>query len=308
MKISMQCGENEGDLHFSGWDHAISGVSVDDRGRSAIKFCEDKCVNTHKLEYCPNSLRIFFDDKTYCAEDIEELIEGLGEGSILLETTTLGFVEIFLACRAIKGMSRKKTTLLYMEPQDYTKDPHKRYVLSKRDFELSDEIKGFVGIPYATYMLRKGISTKALFLLGYEGDRLRQAFESLEIQPSMCSFVYGVPAFHPGWEMNSFANSVSILQEKNAGRNILYSGAQNPKVAYNVIEKIYKSCDPSNRERLLISPIGTKPHAIGAALFACEHEDVALVYDFPSKKTGRSSKTSKWHLFDIDFGAVDEEI
>jgi hypothetical protein len=52
---------------------------------------------------------------------------------------------------------------------------------------------------------------------------------------------------------------------------------------------------------MYIAPIGTKPHGIGAALFAATHEDVGILYDHPRRREGRSSKVGKWHLFNVSF-------
>ena len=62
---------------------------------------------------------------------------------------------------------------------------------------------------------------------------------------------------------------------------------------------MYNSC--GDEERLIILPIGTKPHGIGAALFACEYNDVGVVYDYPAKRQERSKSIGDWHLFNVDF-------
>lgn len=174
-------------------------------------------------------------------------------------------------------------------------------MLHRRLFELSDDVEIFSGVPGSVIVLRDENPNKAVFLVGYEGQRLDQALEQLNIRPSRTSVILGVPAFQPGWEMDSFANNLSVIKERDIKGDILFAGAENISAAFNSIEEIYKSCDRIKGERLLIIPIGTKPHGIAAALFACKHKDVGLVYDYPQLKEKRSSKVSKWHLFNVNF-------
>jgi hypothetical protein len=51
-----------------------------------------------------------------------------------------------------------------------------------------------------------------------------------------------------------------------------------------------------------VAPIGTKPHAIAAALFAGWHDDVGLLYDHPKPRSGRSTRLGKIHLFEVLVG------
>ena len=69
---------------------------------------------------------------------------------------------------------------------------------------------------------------RVVFFLGYEGERLDEAFEELEIDPRKSIVVFGVPAFRPGWEMDSFANNVRVVADRGVQGGIRYCGAENP--------------------------------------------------------------------------------
>lgn len=45
--------------------------------------------------------------------------------------------------------------------------------------------------------------------------------------------------------------------------------------------------------------MGTKPHALGAALFATVFDDVELVYDHPIRKQNRSSGAGRCHVYHV---------
>jgi hypothetical protein len=168
----------------------------------------------------------------------------------------------------------------------------------RRDFDLSDEVDDFTAVPGNTFLLLPERPLKVVVFVGYEGQRLNRYLEQTGVPPSKCSFVFGVPAYHPGWEMNSFANNFRVLKGEQMAGKVFFCGAQNPYSVYVMLNRIYKSC---NGERVSITPIGTKPHGIGSALFLCEHSDVGVVYDNPKRKKERTDKVGTWHLFDVDF-------
>jgi len=53
-----------------------------------------------------------------------------------------------------------------------------------------------------------------------------------------------------------------------------------------LLTRIYEK---SGKSKIKLAPVGTKPHAIGAMLFAIKHpKDVELVYDNPKRKIVRT--------------------
>ena len=295
MKIRMQSGAKPEELSILGWDIAITGDVVDDRGRASYAFCETYTHSIINAMYDPTELMIDIDRQRYSADAVDGFLEHLKGSSILLDATTLGFVEIFLFCKAAKDVGVSAISLLYVEPKSY-RVYSRSQVLHRRDFELSEEVADFTGIPGKAFMIKLA-EPRVVFLVGYEGQRLERALEQTDIKPSDCSVLFGVPAFQPGWEVDSYANNIKVIKERHI-RELLYTGAQNPTGAYAVLERLRASCDPG--QRMIVSPIGTKPHGIGAALFACEHEEVGLLYDNPVRKQGRSLEVATWHIFEVD--------
>ena len=187
---------------------------------------------------------------------------------------------------------------LYIEPKEYFR-PERKNILHKRDFELSGEIKGFKAIPGFSALITDDFDNKVIFVLGFEDSRVEKAFEDHQmINKKDCDLIFGFPAFNPGWEMNSFANHIELIQQYNLKGDIKFGAATDPLATYSIIKKLYDSKDPERQ--LFISPLGTKPMAIGCALFAAEYPETAILYDHPEKKTGRSTLTNIWHLYKID--------
>ncbi len=300
MKINMQKGESISCLHFNGCDIAIIGDIIDDRGTAAVNYLRKKTNKIIKLKYDAESYELKIDDKIINAENLETSLNKYKTNSVILEASTLGFVEVFLCCRVLNSLGLDSFKILYVEPLSYRQQIMRSQVLDKRDFELSEEFPGYIAIPGSTLILTDRYPQRGIFFLGYEERRLERVLEDYQmIIPSRCSVVFGVPAYKPGWEMDSFANNIRIIREKNIIGDIYFCGAGSPLSVIKLLDEIYNSLN--TKERMFIVPIGTKPHGIGIALFSSIHTDVGILYDHPKRKKGRSKKVSKWHLFSICF-------
>src|SRR6266705_6721625 len=104
MRILMQAGSAASELSYDRWSHAIIGCAVDDRGRAAEGFARKEADSVHLFSYNPETLSIRLDGDTFSAEGADEALSKMAKGRILVETTTLGFVEILLCCRALKQL------------------------------------------------------------------------------------------------------------------------------------------------------------------------------------------------------------
>ena len=60
----------------------------------------------------------------------------------------------------------------------------------------------------------------------------------------------------------------------------------------------------SNDKQLVIAPIGTKPHSIGAIVFMVnsyyKNKKVGVIYDFPIKKENRTDGIGLIHEYTIN--------
>jgi len=297
MKISMQAGSASSELSHRRWQHAIVGEAVNARGEAAIKFAKENSDKVSIFRYDPDKLQIHCDDSNFSSEEPEQVFDSFRTETVLLESTTLGFVEILLCCRGLKQCAQKSVSLLYTEPRNYFR-PRRSQIVHRHDFELSEEVHEFMAVPGNVILLSTNAAPKCVVFLGFEGQRLNRFLEQTGIPISKCSLIFGVPAFHPGWEMHAFANNLRILKGEQMAGRVFFCGAQNILSAYEKLNYIHNSF---LGERLLVTPIGTKPHGVGAALFLSEHPDVGVIYDYPKKKEKRSDDVETWHLFEVEF-------
>ncbi len=88
-------------------------------------------------------------------------------------------------------------------------------------------------------------------------------------------------------------------QIKNTGcwQNLKYAEANSIVDIYMKLKQL--SFDSRNPE-MIIAPIGTKPHAIGAILYSIKHPDkVEIVYDNPKRSVNRTDGIGKILVCDI---------
>ena len=188
------------------WQLAVVGSALDDRGKKAIDCVKGSAERIITLRYDAHGMTLSLNgDRVECDEIAAALGDTQGQ-HILLEATTLGFPEILLCCRALIS-AETRLSLMYLEPGIYNAPRRLVEVLARRDFELSESVLEFQGIPGAIGTLDETRDQMVVFLVGYEGARLDRAVEDLPIRPARCHIVFGVPAFQAGWEMDSFSDA-----------------------------------------------------------------------------------------------------
>lgn len=294
MKLEMYSAGSPEELPFTNWAKILVGEERDDRGGEARKFAHRSNIDIEELEYNPNDSTYSIGGNTASVDDLSLLKRSMEGDRILIDATTVGFVELLLTIRSAIEGGLANISFCYVEPLDYSSQ-RTRGVLHARDFILSEDSGVFSAVPgSAIHLSRSG--RRAILVVGYEGDRLQKVFEQTPIEPRDTLIMLGIPAFQAGWEMNSFANIVDELDERRIGETS-FVGATNPHAVYREISRVHEAC--SANERLVIVPIGTKPHGLGAALYAAKHEEVGLVYDNPARKKGRTKDVGKWHLYEV---------
>lgn len=298
MQLAMESSKGADGLSRRQWDIGILGPVLDERGQTAAAFVTSCARKTITMSYVASDLNIRSGSGTVETDEVFCLIAGDAGKSVILETTTLGFVETYLCCRALREGGSGGGALIYLEPKRYFV-PMRLNVVHRRDFGLSEEVAGYQAIPGSSFELDEQKPQRCVFCVGFEGQRLEQAFEELPINPKRTGVIFGVPAFRPGWEMDTFANNARTIRERGVGGGVFFCGANNPKAILETLEGIYR--DKSSEEQMFVGGIGTKPHGIGVALFACERTDVGLLYDHPTRSPKRTSEYSAWHLFDVNF-------
>jgi hypothetical protein len=179
---------------------------------------------------------------------------------------------------------RKHTAVVYVEPGSYTKSA---VPVEGEIYDLSSKIVGISPIPGFSFLSEKGQGNVFVPLLGFEGTRLAYLIE--QVQPSNDRIVpiLGCPGFKPEFFYESYFGNKRPLQQTEAWRQIRYVAANCPFSCFYELRQIALEHPLST---LMIAPIGTKPHALGAVMFHLTSDNpVELVYDHPIRKPGRTT-------------------
>ncbi len=163
--------------------------------------------------------------------------------------------------------------VFYTEPYSY-KFPKKGLFSSYHETEgpiRIMEIPGFSGIK------ERGGITVLIVQLGFEADSLGEI--NVDVSPNESFLVNGFPSYAPKFKDISLV--VNEYYTGNKDSIILYSRSNNPFEIFNLLDKIKKNY--FNNAFLNIAPLGTKPMALGACLFAIHNPEVRVIFPFSEK-------------------------
>lgn len=186
----------------------------------------------------------------------------------------------------LRGLSTSLSDVrvTYVEPADYlfSGAPTEGAI-----FDLSEEIGGIAPLPGFARLAdpEPGEPVWFVALLGFEGTRFAHMLEQLQPPAERIIPVIGVPGFRPEYPFYAYQGNRAPLVATGAWRRMEYCTANSPFDLALRLEKISED-GPSY---LQIAVVGTKPHSLGAVLFAIRHPDrCELVYDFPVRSPKRT--------------------
>jgi hypothetical protein len=271
----------------------LHGAPLDARGALALNVAG--CIEKINVSYDVECMALSANGISVSADNCEDLFVNLnGNVPVVLEATTLGFAELFCVVRALTTLGLRRIEVIYLEPADYSREQS-----SSDRFALSDDITGYRPIPHSIVDLTGDDVESGVFFLGFESDRLERAIsEHQMIVSKEIKVVFGIPAFQPGWELNSIVPHIPLLNELTL--DISYCAANDPEAAFETLESTRSAL--SHGKKMFIAPIGTKPCGLAAAIFASAHRDqVGLLFDHPKRKVKRSEGASIWHRYSVVF-------
>jgi hypothetical protein len=286
------------------WDLALHGEPVDVRGEAALAAVQ---VAAKELVLCDYDIKGSRNLRLSGAKTIKRDVAVLFKPGkqVLLEATTLGFVELLHLLRAAHSQRIEAVDLLYVEPQEYQRDVTLDAPWT-REFSLSSS-RRFEGVPgFVTDLsLFENRAGRLVAFLGYEGARLVQAYEQLGGLADWQKYaIFGIPGYAPGWEINALANNIASL-DKNKFDSVQYCPASAVSSAYCLLDTIFG--EAGGDAPMIVAPLGTKPHGIATALFLIEHssyQETSLVYDHPERSRNRSRRVRRWHLYRVKFDHI----
>ena len=173
--------------------------------------------------------------------------------------------------------------IIYFEPKFYK---IKQFRAEGVFNDLSEEINGIEPLPGFANIIPDDLEFKFIALLGFEGGRFTYLIDN--VQPAYDNIIpiIGVPGYRIEYPFVAYWGNRQPLKNTRSYENIKFAAANSLVEVYVLLTTIYQKLGKS---KIKLAPIGTKPHAIGAMLFAIKNpNDVELIYDNPKRKSVRT--------------------
>lgn len=174
-----------------------------------------------------------------------------------------------------------QTFVIYAEPFTYRLDKFRNEGVL---VDLAEKIEGINPLPG---FIRFVDIDKKIFvpLLGFEGARFTQMYEEVSPSDEDIFPIVGVPGYRMEYPFVTLFSNKPPLVNTVSWANIQYVMANS---IVDVYMKLFDLYHKYNDSKIVVAPIGTKPHAIGAILFAMKYKRVELVYDNPKRNEQRT--------------------
>lgn len=226
---------------------------------------------------------------------IDDILNSVMERDIIVDITTLGFVELLLILKWFKNTSLTNIQIIYAEPTAYKSRVDYMSDFGKHEFDLTSHSGGFKAIPGFSKAVSTGTKATLIAVLGFERSRLGQLLQLDEgayvgeILP-----IFGTPSYQVGWDKHCFFQNVETLKGSSGKPNFV--SAYSALDMINRLEYIKESLPDTE---IMVAPFGTKPLSLGVAIFLVNNSNIILKYDHPIKKTNGSDGIGRIHLMTV---------
>lgn len=226
--------------------------------------------------------------------EVQAFVEALPEGEIFVDITGLSHHVWAPLTKVMLAMGRA-VRVVYVEPASYqySENPMKGEI-----FDLSEKIEGIEPIPQFA-VLRDTEEDKFGFvaLLGFEGARFAHVLEEVDPPGQKIYPIVGVPGFRVEYPFHSYLGNHTSLGQTRSWHNARFAKANCPFSVYLALQSIL---DENPGEAMKIALIGTKPHSLGAILFAIANADlVEIIYDHPKRKVKRTNGSMQCLVYGV---------
>jgi hypothetical protein len=227
-------------------------------------------------------------------EQLRKLWASLNSRPVYLDITGLAH-HVWAALIRVALLEGVHLMVVYVEPLDYRPSPTPT---EGEIFDLSEKITGIAPLPGFASLGEAGEEDVCFVpLLGFEGVRLSYLIEQVQPPGGKIVPVVGVPGFRLEYPFYTFHGNRSPLLETRAWKNVRLAKANCPFSLFYLLQDIAESYP---RDILKIAPIGTKPHALGAILYALSSPNtVEIVYDHPIRKPTRTAGTARLLVYHV---------
>lgn len=197
----------------------------------------------------------------------------LSNKNVLVDLSSIDHISIMVLTKVLI-LSKKPKSLFasYIRPKEYE--------ITDQEMLLSENIGEVACVP--TFVRRETSEQTLCAFVGFEGLRLKNIIENM-VNVSKFRPIVAFPSGTAEWYNITMWNNMDSL--KSYDENITISKCLSESIfeAIKLLNTILKEGDD-----IIIAPLGTRPHTMAAAIYACKNPKVRLIYDYVEEKDDRS--------------------
>ncbi len=184
-------------------------------------------------------------------------------------------------------LSKKDFYVTYSLPYDYVfpEEPFTSFKTFDGDLKMVEPI-GFSGVS------EKNKRTDLLIFMGFDSSMGSKVIENCDY--SKLVLINNLPSFYIKYKDITVVNNYDLMSNSH---NYLFTPADNPYEAYNLLENSFSGIEDS----VCIAPLSTKPVALGICMFVLENNSVRVVFPVSNSiylfNTVETYKTMVYHLW-----------
>ena len=279
----------------------ITGLSVEERSHHTERW-EANCVDVQFARLMGEddfsaTFRIGGEECKFALRNssaISAFLDTLKFESLYLDITGLPH-HVWAPLLRVIRTREESIYCVYVEPGDYQfSAAPTEYTI----FDLSERIQGISPLP-GFVSFRSDSEEDAVFvpLLGFEGARFAFTLEAVQPKREDIFPIVGVPGFRAEYPFYTYVGNRHSLWGTRSWHNVRFAAANCPFELYHVLEEL---SDRHRNRRMVVAPIGTKPHALGAVMYHLDYgERTELLYDHPVRRKMRTRGISRVCLYDL---------
>lgn len=221
--------------------------------------------------------------------DPETFLDEIGSNDVYVDITSL---PLGISASLIRGGLERGASVhaMYVQPIAYAgRDKDAK----NPQYALNHSFLGIGPLPTFGKIFRSNENCRIIVQLGFDGARATAILAEYDPLPPFVVMV-GAPGFQLGFPSESIDCNRAIFRSSRPA-SVLFAPADCPFAAMWELEAMMRD---SPDDYMIVAPIGTKPQALGAILFALSHSNrVEIVYDHPVRQPTHSSGVGPLHVF-----------
>jgi hypothetical protein len=294
--------EFKGDAPIEGkWDLFVSAFNFSERvGHVFDKVSADEKIWIIHQEYqydkaeWPNKGRVFSSASTNEADFFYEFFDALGERDfsakrVCIDVTGFMRPHLMFLIKNLSLMMATKVDIIYTEPVRYTKREETQF--SEGSIREVRQVAGFEG-----HANRDTSNDLLIIGAGYDHALIAEVAEHKDKADKIQ--IYGLPSLRADMYQENVVRAYraadTVGEVPQSRRRRFFAPANDPFVTATVLSEIFAR---RSREKaitnLYLSPLATKPQALGFVLFylgECSDKSASIIFPFSS---GYSKETSR---------------